>query len=316
MHPLVERFAALARLSQVQEQPSPAHLPGLGKCAPFTAVTAAEVEGVIGRHGLRSEQVVVTRHGVVVPAAQYTATARIDRVPLPGVVRHAALFDLVESGHTLALPGCELWLPGIAVLCDQLRSALAQPVLAGLFLTPASETGLSVHTDAYDVLAVQTTGSKRWRVFAKRPEPVRNAPVDVSDEPVLDVVLQQGDALFVPRGCPHVASAESFSLHVSLGVQAMTAREVLVAAMRSATLSADLDAPMPYREVGDLNDRRAAVLRRASEALLTGLSSDQADRVYQALSSSTTTAPSPGRLRRLESAAEMTDSPSWPGTAP
>ncbi|GAA2424961.1 hypothetical protein GCM10010433_26120 [Streptomyces pulveraceus] len=94
---------------------------------------------------------------------------------------------------------------------------------AFFFLTPPGTRGRPVHRDDADVLAVQIRGSKRWRVYPGppdgnwRPERVDGDPGD----PLLDVVLRQGEVLHVPRGFAHAAEATggSASAHLSFTVR-------------------------------------------------------------------------------------------------
>lgn len=112
-----------------------------------------------------------------------------------------------------------------------------------------------LHTDAQDVLAVETAGAKRWKVYA-RPSmdflvlpsssissksngmrDVYNLGKDadcfnaetLGTPPLIDAVLLPGDALFVPAGCPHetfavsshqegaVVSSDPCAVHLTFG---------------------------------------------------------------------------------------------------
>jgi lysine-specific demethylase/histidyl-hydroxylase NO66 len=115
------------------------------------------------------------------------------------------------------------------------------PVQANAYLTPAGNRGFDAHYDTHDVFVLQVTGRKRWRVH----RPVLTDPVELQPwggyaeevgaaadgAPAMDVVLDVGDALYLPRGWPHAAEAlGERSLHVTLGLRAPT-RYTLVEAL-------------------------------------------------------------------------------------
>lgn len=111
-----------------------------------------------------------------------------------------------------------LW-PSLAALCRLAGSptAFGLPVNVNVYVTPpGTTTSVPPHTDRQDVLAIQTEGAKRWRVYGP-PHP-RKKGVDplnrgkggdvISEEelgptPLIDAVVKRGDVLYVPAGFPH-----------------------------------------------------------------------------------------------------------------
>jgi hypothetical protein len=97
-------------------------------------------------------------------------------------------------------------------------------VQSNIYLTPPAAQGFRTHFDAHDVLVLQVTGRKRWRVWDGQPLPwpTRNTPWDGQTKPEGEphvMVLEPGDALYVPRGVMHDAATEpgEASLHITLG---------------------------------------------------------------------------------------------------
>jgi lysine-specific demethylase/histidyl-hydroxylase NO66 len=93
------------------------------------------------------------------------------------------------------------------------------------YMTPASTQGFAPHYDDIDAFVLQLEGRKRWRLYGPRCEEdvlprvsSENFNADEIGEPILDVVLEPGDVLYMPRGCIHQAASlpESHSLHVTL----------------------------------------------------------------------------------------------------
>lgn len=150
--------------------------------------------------------------------------------------------EAYAAGQTLFVPEIHLRWPRFAAFCRALELRFRHPVGATLVFGPPGEQGLTPHFDAASVFALQVTGSKTWRVA----RPIREAPLfgDPSTdmaalpEPTVNYVLAPGDVLYVPMGFPHVAqSGPEPSLHVSIYINAIRARDVVSKALDRATAS-------------------------------------------------------------------------------
>ena len=94
----------------------------------------------------------------------------------------------------------------------------------------------------HDVFVLQLAGRKHWTVHAPvHADPLRNQPWRDhagavaaragADAPVIDTVLEPGDALYLPRGWLHAATAlGEVSAHLTVGVHVVT-RFALVEAL-------------------------------------------------------------------------------------
>lgn len=92
--------------------------------------------------------------------------------------------------------------------------------------------GVGAHTDQYDVFIIQGKGSRRWQVGLPLdtenvlvPHPLLKQIEDF--EPVIDAVLQPGDAIYIPPKHPHKGTTLSPCLNYSLGFRAPTSLETL-----------------------------------------------------------------------------------------
>ncbi len=107
-------------------------------------------------------------------------------------------------------------------------------------MTPPGSQGFAVHYDTHDTAIIQITGSKHWRVYDSPVElPLETQPHDkkihASKETLLDIAMQPGDMLYIPRGFLHEASAnEDLSLHVTLGIHQRRWIEVLHEALKES----------------------------------------------------------------------------------
>ncbi|MER5611276.1 cupin domain-containing protein [Streptomyces sp. NPDC002215] len=187
-------------------------------------LTVAELDRILDAGLLTTPYATLVHEDGPVPEERYCSP----RVVLGGIdnryVDAGAVRRLIgEEGATLLLRYVDQWHAGVRELADGLAECFQRQVEAFFFLTPPGTQGRPVHRDDADVLAVQIHGSKRWRVYPGppdgnwQPERVDGDPGD----PLLDVVLRQGEVLYVPRGFAHVAEATggSSSAHLSFTVR-------------------------------------------------------------------------------------------------
>ncbi|MBY5920315.1 cupin domain-containing protein [Ferrimonas balearica] len=91
--------------------------------------------------------------------------------------------------------------------------------------------GVGPHIDNYDVFILQGQGERRWQVGQQgshRPRPNCPGMALVEDfEPIIDVVMQPGDLLYIPPGFPHCGQTLTPSLSYSLGYRAPSQQELL-----------------------------------------------------------------------------------------
>ncbi|GGX83504.1 JmjC domain-containing protein [Streptomyces hiroshimensis] len=243
---------------------------------PVDVLTTAELDRLLD-HGLLKAPYInlVQEHGQL----------PVQRFCVPRVVLGEVVEDYADAGAvralirderaTLLLRYVDQWHQGVRALAAGVGEELGRQVEAFFFLTPGGTQGRPVHRDDADVLAIQISGEKRWRVHG--------GPADGNWEPsredgdpgelLLDTVLRPGEVLYVPRGFAHRASAvgDSPSAHLSLTVrEAGTAH--LYALLQAALQDGPGTADLADRPLGDaaLNDAAGALLahcRRTLEAI-------------------------------------------------
>jgi hypothetical protein len=203
--------------------------------------------------------------------ASFTALADVPRV-----------LTEIEGGATLVLQALHHTHPPLAAFCRELEATLGHPAQANAYFTPRRSQGLPVHHDTHDVLCLQVAGSKRWLVYEPALElPLRSQryrpELGGPGEPVLDVLLQPGDTLYLPRGWLHEAlTSDTDSLHLTIGVNVHTWLDAVRAALddcaddvqfrRSVSRNGELPGDLLERLHGRLSPE--AVTRRARERFL------------------------------------------------
>ncbi len=144
------------------------------------------------------------------------------------------------------------------------------------YVTPPENQGFAAHYDNHDVFVLQIAGTKRWRIH----EPVLRDPLPdqkweqrrgevaarAAEEPLLDTVLAPGDALYLPRGYLHSATAlGELTIHLTVGVHPVTryalARELLEAATADPALRESLPMGAELADPGVLSAHLAATAR-------------------------------------------------------
>ncbi|MCX7684214.1 MAG: cupin domain-containing protein [Acetobacteraceae bacterium] len=143
-----------------------------------------------------------------------------------GRILPAALFARFDAGATLVLSQFHLHHPVLARFCRGLERVFLHPVQSNIYLTPPGAQGFRRHFDGHDVLVLQVSGEKRWRIWEGQPfpDPTPRTPWDNRFAPVgeeREVLMRPGDALYVPRGVMHEAMAQPDgepSLHITVGL--------------------------------------------------------------------------------------------------
>lgn len=189
-------------------------------------LTVADVDELVAARGLRTPHFRLVKDGETIPASRYTRRATIGSQPVTDLADPGKVFALFDEGATVVLQGLQRLSGPLARFCRDLELTLTHPVQANAYLTPAGAAGLASHVDAHDVFALQTHGRKQWVVGA-------------ADE-ARDLELVAGDCLYLPAGTTHAArSVGSPSLHVTIGVQTLSWKDVEREALDLVTGSAD-----------------------------------------------------------------------------
>jgi lysine-specific demethylase/histidyl-hydroxylase NO66 len=145
----------------------------------------------------------------------------------------AELWKSYENGCTIRLLCPHKHSSNTHSLLSLLESEWGCMVGANAYLTPpGASQGFAPHFDDIEAFCLQLEGRKRWKVYAPRTKQERLPRTSSEDftendmediKPVLDVVLEAGDMLYMPRGWIHQActlpgqeSEDGHSLHLTV----------------------------------------------------------------------------------------------------
>ncbi|MGC4791688.1 cupin domain-containing protein [Micromonospora sp. DT178] len=219
-------------------------------------LSPADADELLSRRGLRTPFLRIAKDGQLVPAARFTGGGGAG-AEIADQVLDERVLELYAGGATLVLQGLHRTWPALTDFTRELGAAVGQPLQVNAYLTPAGSQGFATHYDTHDVFVLQVDGRKHWRIHPPvLPDPLEKQPwggradevAATADGPAaLDVVLAPGDALYLPRGWLHSAQAqESSSLHLTVGVRALTRYAMVEELLALAAEDQRLRATLPF----------------------------------------------------------------------
>lgn len=237
-------------------------------------LSVADVDELVADRALRTPFFRTVREGGGLPLPTRTGTAGARR--LADLVDPDALAAQYADGATLVLQSVHRLHPPVARFCRELAAELGHPTQCNAYLTPGGQhQGFDFHHDTHDVFVLQVSGRKRWIVH----EPVVRLPLSsqpqagehlVRDgaEPLLDVELEAGDALYLPRGYVHAAlTTDVDSVHLTIGVLSTTWYDVLSDLVALAASEEAFREALPVQPAGQVGELLPDFLRRAADWL-------------------------------------------------
>lgn len=231
------------------------HLPLLSPAATlpreFTDLLDLDaVDELLSRRGVRTPFLRVAKGGAIRAVSSYTRGGGAG-ADIGDQLADDKILDLFADGNTLVLQGLHRLWPPVIEFAAALRAELAHPVQVNAYLTPRSSQGFAHHYDVHDVFVLQVAGAKRWQVHPPvLPDPLRTQPwtdhkaaVEQAskEDPLIDTVLEPGDAMYLPRGYVHGAqSLDGVSAHLTVGVHSVTRFAIVEALLAEAAADPDL----------------------------------------------------------------------------
>jgi ribosomal protein L16 Arg81 hydroxylase len=209
-----------------------------------------------------------------VPAARYCAPAvgrdggQVLR-PDPDKVK-----DFLRRGATLVANDIDHLSAGLTAFADAMEQALGGKVQGNLYLSSRRRQGFGAHFDTHDVYAVHVEGTKTWHVYEGRAkDPIahplfknlgREHHEKAKGGKLMDVHMEPGDLLYLPRGQYHDALAdEGGTVHVAFGVTYSIGMDVVSFLFERVAAEPEFRANLPRQGGADaapaLSDRLSAL---------------------------------------------------------
>uniref|UniRef100_A0A4W4F4P2 Bifunctional lysine-specific demethylase and histidyl-hydroxylase n=1 Tax=Electrophorus electricus TaxID=8005 RepID=A0A4W4F4P2_ELEEL len=156
---------------------------------------------------LRNDDV---QYGVNLDVTSYANGRRETHTP-PGRALPYTVWDFYEvHGCSLRMLNPQAFSSTVWNVLSILQEIFSSMAGANVYLTPAGTQGFAPHYDDIEAFIVQLEGKKHWRVY----NPLQ---ADIG-KPIMDVVLEAGDLLYLPRGIIHQGNClpDAHSLHITI----------------------------------------------------------------------------------------------------
>ncbi|MDC8760634.1 cupin domain-containing protein [Janthinobacterium fluminis] len=133
---------------------------------------------------------------------------------------------MLTEGATLVIDRIDQNIPVVNKLCFELSQYLGEQCFGNAYVAFGGNGSFGRHWDTHCVFALQLAGKKRWRVYP----PTHSNPLifqgsgkedkENLGEPVIDICLQAGDILYIPRGWWHDVTPidGEETLHIAAGI--------------------------------------------------------------------------------------------------
>ena len=262
-----------------------------GRASVHDLLSPADVDELLGPRALRTPFFSLVQDGTPLPRSAYTRRAVAGNQQLADLPDTDRIATAHAGGATIVLQALHRTWPALQTFCSQLAQDLGHQCQVNVYVTPPGAQGFKPHHDTHDVVVLQVDGRKHWTIHPPAVElPLKSQPSTRlgpdpvgGREPVIDTVLEPGDALYLPRGWLHSArTTEDRSIHLTVGLLATTWADVLTDAVASAgTGDVALRRALPLRGTGDgvPDDAEVAAFRAAAQRWLDGLDDDAVRRL-------------------------------------
>lgn len=165
----------------------------------------------------------------------------------------------MKQGASLVCNDIASLTPELQQVATILEEAIGGKAQANLYCSWQAHPAFGTHFDTHDVFALHVAGQKRWKIYqCPHSDPVTH-PVFKSLTPEyhqkncgpvsMDVTLEPGDVLYIPRGWYHDALAESEgTIHVAFGVTPAIGLDMISHLFERAVHEADFRAAVPRED--------------------------------------------------------------------
>lgn len=182
-----------------------------------------EINSILRHHRLETPRLRLVQGGQAVPASSFLdhrTTRRSERIPR---LRSADLTRHLREGATLILDAVDEIHEPLTTLAESLEAQFCNRIQMNMYAGWRSSPGFDIHWDGHDVLVLQISGRKLWKIYPMtREHPLLDeseAPPPASQSPLWEGTLRDGDVLYIPRGWWHVAvPLDEPTLHLTIGL--------------------------------------------------------------------------------------------------
>lgn len=215
--------------------------------------TWSALNTILELHNPLPPRLTLSHKGRQIAASQYIRQTSGWRKTLIDVT---SVESLLSAGATLIVNGIDELHRPLREALEDLESTLRFPIHANLYAAWAIDEAFPMHWDEQETFIVQVAGRKHWTVHAPTAiAPNRSMmppPPPPHGSPDLDVQLQAGQRLYLPKGWWHrvVPMAEP-TLHLTITCEAPTGVDLLKWAINRLAGSESARLPIPQEQSED-----------------------------------------------------------------
>ena len=175
-----------------------------------------------------------------------------------GRVFPAVLWDFYNNGCSVRMLNPQTFSETVWKGCATLQEFFQSMVGANVYLTPPGTQGFAPHYDDVEVFMLQLEGKKRWRLYEPRSSQEKlprfssgNFDQDEIGRPCMDVVLEAGDLIYMPRGTIHQGTCfpDKHSLHITISCHQLNSFGDLLEKIVPAALKTAIEEDVEFRQV-------------------------------------------------------------------
>jgi hypothetical protein len=190
----------------------PLHIPGGGAIDPAAILTLAEIEQALARGA-------ISHSSLRIFAGYRQLDLEKAGVVRNGEMRALAIRSLARQGTTIVVNNIQALSPALWELaCDAERWLQARVALAAV--VSFGQSGIELHYDFGDLIALQLEGRKQWRFFGEAVRGSGRSCADYDGTPPSEMSgeaeMAPGDLLYVPSGLFHRCTPGPYSLHLAI----------------------------------------------------------------------------------------------------
>ena len=180
----------------------------------------------------------------------------------------ARVKDYLKKGATLVANDIDHLSTGLTAFSKTMEQALGGKVQGNLYCSSKRRQGFAAHFDTHDVFAVHVEGTKTWHIYEGRADnPIahpmfktlgREHHEKAKGNLLMDVKMEPGDLLYLPRGQYHDALAdEGGAVHIAFGVTYPIGMDVMSMLFEKVLAEPIFRANLPGLDKGGLDERLA-----------------------------------------------------------
>lgn len=140
------------------------------------------------------------------------------------------LRDQIADGDTLIINGINEASSSVKRMSDSMALLFGHSTQVNTYITPPGKKGFPPHIDAHDVLVIQISGTKTWKIYKDYENALEHPTHDLEktinwkkfkpiEKNVETFELSVGDMLYIPLGTMHAPfCTDDFSCHLTFGI--------------------------------------------------------------------------------------------------